>query len=358
VSGFETIVGQNQALRPLHQILKSGRIPHSLLFSGIDGVGKRSAAVRLAMACSCTRYAARQRQSGRNSSENPEEFSDYPCGQCGPCLRIAAGIHPDIISIHPEAGVIKIGEIRNLCRILSMKPFEGLVRVAILTDAHLMNPPASNALLKMLEEPPEHTLLILTAKQSADLLPTIVSRCLHIRFNPISRPALSGALIQHHGFDPEEASVVAALAGGSFSRALSMKKTTWMRWRSWLITELSRLGSSPFHVVLAFSEILSKNRDALSDVFEVMLSWFRDILIFTCDPAHVINRDYLEQIREASRCCSKSGLVQSVDAVKTAQVHIEAKTNIRLSMDHLLLRLWQHQNSGPLSANPCRTAEG
>ncbi len=298
------------------------------------------------MACNCIRHAARQRQSDGSSSDNPEEFSDYPCGQCSPCLRIAAGIHPDITLIQPEAGVIKIGEIRNLCRILSMKPFEGLKRVAILSDAHLMNPPASNALLKMLEEPPEQTLLILTARQSADLLPTIVSRCLHIRFNPVSRPALSDALIQHHGFGAEEASVVTALAGGSFSRALSMKKATWMSWRGWLITELSRLGSSPLHTILALSEKLSKNRDALSDIFEIMLSWFRDILIFTCDPTHVINQDHLEQIKEASLRYSRRDLVQIANAVKSAQAQIEARTNIRLSMDHLLLRLWQQRNMG------------
>jgi len=346
LSGFETIVGQDQAISALLRILKSGRIPHSLLFSGIDGVGKRTAAVRLAMACNCICYAAQQRQSDKSSSDNPEELSDYPCGQCSPCLRIAAGIHPDVTLIQPEAGVIKIGEIRNLCRILSMKPFEGHERVAILSDAHLMNPPASNALLKMLEEPPEHTLLILTARQSADLLPTIVSRCLHIRFNPVCRPALSGALIQNHGFGADEASVVTALAGGSFSRALSMKKATWMSWRGWLITELSRLGSSPFHVILALSEKLSKNRDALSDVFEIILSWFRDILIFTCDPSHVINRDHLEHVKEASLRYSRGDLVQSVNAVRSAQAHIDARTNTRLSMDHLLLRLWQLQNTG------------
>ena len=89
--------------------------------------------------------------------------------------------------IQPEGGVIKIAQIRNLCRILSMKPFEGETRVAILIDAHLMNPSAGNALLKILEEPPEQTLLILTARQTSDLLPTIVSRCQHIRFNPVSR---------------------------------------------------------------------------------------------------------------------------------------------------------------------------
>ncbi len=326
------------------QILKSGRMPHSLLFTGIDGVGKRTAAVRLAMASNCTDYLARKRPDA--VAGNPDAPAGQPCGQCGPCLRIAAGTHPDIASVQPEGGVIKISQIRNLCRTLSMKPFEGETRVAILIDAHLMNPSAGNALLKILEEPPEKTLLILTAGQVSDLLPTIVSRCQHIRFNPVSRTALSEALIRHHGFGADEASTVAALAGGSFSRALARKDSSWMRRRDWLITELDRLGSSPLHVVLALSEKLSKNRDVLSDIFEIMFSWFRDLLIAAHDPAKVINRDRLDLVRDASRRYTANELIHSVHAVKTAQTHVEARTNVRLSMDHLLLLIWQQLHTG------------
>lgn len=321
------------------QILKCGRLPHALLFTGIDGVGKRTAAVRLAMAANCMDYLARLRPD--ENAEYPDKAFRLPCGQCNPCLRIAAGTHPDIALVQPDGGVIKIAQIRNLCQTLSMKPFEGEMRVAVLTDAHLMNPSAGNALLKILEEPPEQTLLILTAGQAADLLPTIVSRCQHVRFNPISRAALSGALIQNHGFGADEASTLAALAGGSFSRALAMKHSAWMNRRDWLITELDRLGASPLHVALALSEKLSRNRDALSDVFEIMISWFRDLLTVTHDPAKVINLDRLELVRKASRRYTADGLIHSVHAIITAQSHVEARTNVRLTMDHLLLLLRQ-----------------
>jgi DNA polymerase III subunit delta' len=323
----------------LQQILKCGRLPHALLFTGIDGVGKRSAAVRLAMAANCVDYLARLRPDEK--AELPDKSFMPPCGQCNPCLRIAAGTHPDIAVIQPERGVIKIAQVRNLCQTLSMKPFEGEMRVAILTDAHLMNPSAGNALLKILEEPPEQTLLILTAGQAADLLPTIVSRCQHVRFNPVSRTALSESLIQDHGFGTDEASTLAALAGGSFPRALAMKHSAWMGRRDWLITELDRLGASPLHVVLALSEKLSRNRDALSDVFEIMLSWFRDLLMVTRDPAKVINLDCLDLVRKASRRYPPERLICSVNAIITAQSHVEARTNVRLSMDHLLLLIRQ-----------------
>lgn len=291
------------------------------------------------MASNCLAYLA-LKQPDRMTGYS-DQLSGYPCGQCGPCLRIAEGFHPDIALIQPEGGVIKIAQIRNLCRILSMKPFEGAMRVAILVDAHLMNHSAGNALLKILEEPPEQTLLILTARQTSELLSTIVSRCQHIRFNPVSRAALSEALVQHHEFGMDEASTVSALAGGSFSRALAMKHSVWMSRRDWLITELDRLGTSSLHVVLALSEKLSKNRDALSDVFEIMFSWFRDLLIVSRDPAKVINLDRLDLVRKASLRYPATALIHSVNAIKIAQTHVDARTNVRLSMDHLLLLIWQ-----------------
>ena len=93
-----------------------------------------------------------------------------------------------------------------------MKPYEAIARVAIINDAQLMNPAASNALLKMLEEPPQNTILILIATRIQDLLPTIVSRCQQIRFNPISREKLERVLIETKGCDPLIAGPIAAMA--------------------------------------------------------------------------------------------------------------------------------------------------
>jgi len=325
----------------IFQILRSGRIPHALMFTGSDGIGKQTAAMGMAMACNCEAYA----MVGAHTDDQPETadgFPSYPCGCCSSCKKVAAGIHPDVTLIHPEGGGIKIAQIRSLCQVLSMKPFEGRMRVAILCDAHLMNSSSGNALLKTLEEPPEQTLLILTARQTSDLLPTIASRCQHIRFKPVSREDLSKALIQDHGFNAEEASTVATLAGGSFSRAISMKQS-WLIWRKWLIGELGRLSFSPLHVVLALSEKLASQRDSLSAIFEIMLSWFRDLMVFSCNSSKVINRDQWESIREASLKYTDYTLIHSVIAVQAAQNHIESKTNIQLSMDHLLLLLRQYQ---------------
>jgi DNA polymerase-3 subunit delta' len=189
----------------------------------------------------------------------------------------------------------------------------------------------------MLEEPPEQTLMILIAGQTADLLPTIVSRCQHIRFTPISRTVLSDALIHHQGVGANEAMAMASLAGGSFSRALTLKDPAWIARRDWVIAALSHLQNSPLHVVLALSEKLSKNRDTLSDLFDIMFCWFRDVLIVTRDPVKVMNLDRLDRVREAAGRFRPADVMDCVDALQTARAHVEARTNVRLSMDHLLL---------------------
>ena len=91
-----------------------------------------------------------------------------PCGCCKSCRKIQTGNHPDIIQVKPFGPLIRIGQIRDLCRILAMKPYEARYRVVIISHAQAMNPAAGNALLKVLEEPPDRTILILTAMQATD----------------------------------------------------------------------------------------------------------------------------------------------------------------------------------------------
>jgi DNA polymerase-3 subunit delta' len=128
----------------------------------------------------------------------------------------------------PAGLQIKIDQVRDLCQSLTMKPYEARIRIALIADAHRMNPAAGNALLKMLEEPPERTVLILTAPQTADLLPTVVSRCRHIRFKPIAEPpgCHAGQSLRLPG---RRAALTAAMASGGVSRALAMQRRHWSK---------------------------------------------------------------------------------------------------------------------------------
>jgi DNA polymerase-3 subunit delta' len=231
VPGFESIIEQDLPVRLLNTFLQNGTIPHALLFTGIEGVGKESTALAFAMACNCA---------GEDSKPTRPE-SDIPCGNCKSCRKIEAGNHPDIIRVKPSGPFIKINQVRSLCQTLAMKPYEARRRVVIITEAQAMNPAAGNALLKMLEEPPLRTILILVATHTSDLLPTIVSRCQQIRFKPISNQHLESVLVERHGLDPGDAIIITTMAGGSLSRALHMHRTHWVNRRNWLIKEMDAL---------------------------------------------------------------------------------------------------------------------
>ncbi len=343
--GFESIISQDRPIRILTTFLQKGTVPHALLFTGIEGVGKQSAAVTFAMACNCT----------GDNSENKSEWLDdraangpsltnrpritNPCGNCKSCRKIKSENHPDIIRIKPSGVFIKIDQIRALCRTLAMKPYEAGMRVVLIAEAQAMNPAASNALLKVLEEPPTGTILILMANHTSDLLPTIVSRCRHIRFNPISRTKMESVLIRKHGFDPENAMIIAAMAGGSFSRALHMYRTNWINRRNWLISELDSLSSESISHLLAFGEQLAKNKDALPDTLEVMKSWLRDLVIAKLYPEKIIHQDLTETVHRASQKMSTTLLLSKIETIQSTHNAIQAGTNLRLAMETMVLKL-------------------
>ena len=345
---FESIVGQEQPIRLLTTLLQNETIPHALLFIGIEGVGKQTAAIALAMACNC--MAIKPKYFSERMKTRSDGYTPYnqittinPCGCCKSCRKIESGNHPDIILLKPSGPFIRIGQIRDLCGTLAMKPYEARLRVVIISDAQALNPAAGNALLKVLEEPPERTILILTAMQTSDLLPTVVSRCQHIRFNPIPRKNLEELLIEKQGVHPDDAKVIAIMANGSFSKALfmsrSLNRSNWINRRIWLINEVESLSSRPIGSLMALAAKLSKNKELLADSLEVIKSWLRDLIIFKYHPEKIINKDLKDKIQRASMKMTDALLLSKIDYIQSAQKNIRANTNLRLTLEVLIMRL-------------------
>jgi DNA polymerase-3 subunit delta' len=217
-TGFSAINNQEKAVNRLNGFIQSGNIPHALLFTGIEGIGKKKTALAFAMALNCKTIAGRQ-----SMKNEPNE----PCGTCRPCKKIAAGHHPDVITIEPEQSLIKISAIRDLGNALAVKPYEALQRVVVIDQAQAMNPQAGNSLLNLLEEPPAKTILILIAVNTYSLLPTIVSRCQQISFKPIPDQVL-GEYLGQKGIPPEKADILGKLANGSYAKAQNLAETDWL----------------------------------------------------------------------------------------------------------------------------------
>ena len=351
VPGFELLINQEQPIRTLTALLRNGTLPHALLFTGTEGVGKQAAAVALAMACNCQREFPEfktEDRSGQDPVNSSGEFNLITmgaCGVCKSCRKIVAGNHPDIIRVQPIGPFIKIDQIRALLQTLAMKPYEATTRVAILSEAQAMNAAASNALLKILEEPPSRSMLVLTATRKSDLLPTVVSRCQNVGFNPIPKEKIASWLKHEHGLEQQAADILAAMANGSLSRARMLVKDNWLRRRKWVIDEMDCLSLQPIDRLFALAEKLAREKEALAPSLEIIKVWFRDLIINQYDAAKIINRDVADKIENASRKNNLPDLLSKVDAVQKTQTRLAANTNLRLAMEGLLIQLAQPKTS-------------
>ena len=171
MSIWQGLSGQDRVVGLLKGAIARDRVPHAYLFSGPTGAPMMETALALACALNC--MTARGAQLGEAG------------GECEACSKIIAGIHPDVVTLVREgaAQIVPIENVRNqvIARI-GLPPHEAEVRVFIIEEATALAPPAANALLKTLEEPPQRTLFMLCTTAPEQLLPTIRSRCQRVRF--------------------------------------------------------------------------------------------------------------------------------------------------------------------------------
>ena len=200
--------GHAQPLAFLRRVVESERPPHALLLSGPERVGKSTLAFDLAAGLLCL-------------AADPGE---RPCRECAACRKVESGNHPDVHLLRPEGAgqQIRVGQVHQLSAELALLPLEGRFRLAIVEQAHRLNPDAQNALLKTLEEPPAAACIVLAVDDSAALLPTVVSRCARLRLAPLPADALAELLVERGAADAARASLLARLAGGRPGLALAL----------------------------------------------------------------------------------------------------------------------------------------
>jgi DNA polymerase-3 subunit delta' len=177
---LSSLLGQPKAWNKLVSFSK--HLPQSTLLVGPNGVGKRLAALSLFQLINCV--------------ENPER---EPCENCVICKKITAKNHPDWIEIIPQSNSIGIDEIRELRKTLNFSPIESKKRFIVIRESEKLTIPASNTLLKMIEEPPAHTHFFFTVQEKNQLLQTIQSRSQFVYFSPLDPPILN-EILEKKGF--------------------------------------------------------------------------------------------------------------------------------------------------------------
>ncbi|WP_320044807.1 DNA polymerase III subunit delta' [uncultured Desulfobacter sp.] len=333
---FETNQGALPSSLPLSEltyIVQTERIPNALLFYGPRGTGKKQAALFFAQACNCR-------------SDN-----DRPCNICVSCKKISAGMHPDIIFIGPaeKKKIITISQIREMGGIIASRANEAIFRMVCILHADQMNPQAQNALLKMLEEPPERTFFILTVEQTPPLLPTILSRCRRIDFLALSQHEIKNFLCTQYGLDPDTAHIISGTAGSDLEQALRLSglhkgdTPDWEKLRPWLIKEVCRFLTVPTDQSafksLDLSRLLSGRPEYIHDAMAVIRTVFRDFCILKYMPDKIVNLDFLSAFKDISIMHSYARMLKWMTLFHETEKRLESNSGTRLTLDRFFLSL-------------------
>lgn len=321
--------GHNWAVDLLSQQIAHGRVSHAYLLTGPEGVGKRMLAIRLAQALNCP---------------NPPQ-SGQPCLVCPTCKKLERMQHPDLIVVQPEPGsrMLKVDQVREVQHNLSLVPYEARYKIALFLNfqnAHISVP---NALLKTLEEPPARVIIILTADDPDNLLPTITSRCVLLRLRPLSPAVVAEGLQSYWGIPVEQAAFLAQISGGLPALALGMheqpemleKRTQWFDDFYFLLTA-TRVDKFAY----AMRQV-KEDRDSVPAALQAWISLWRDVLLRVAgSTVPLVNVDWNSQVEKLSSQLNLAQAYRTLVIMETTLDRIEhTNINLTLALEAMLLQI-------------------
>lgn len=349
---WDAIRHQEAAVSALRGAQQRGRLAHAYLFWGLAGIGKLRSAQAFAQPLMCSRGATQP-----------------PCGSCRGCQRVARLTHPDLhivlparrsaaddsqkaieeyardpyhcIEIAPGAS-IGIERVRDLKVESSKARVETGSRVIILRDAERMTLEAAQAALKLIEEPQADTYLVLTCRDPAQLLPTIVSRCQRLRFGPLPRAFIEQVLSEACEVDPQRIPMLAGLARGSLGRAIRMCGEDVIAIRRAALELFERPLRDPVQVAERVRAVARAwdPRSARTTV-DLLMTWYADILAVSAglEDTAITNLDLREALSRRAAQLSVGEIKRRVGILEELQEAIERNVNPGLALQTALARI-------------------
>ncbi|NLL61293.1 MAG: DNA polymerase III subunit delta' [Candidatus Atribacteria bacterium] len=297
---FDAVVGQEKPIQILKNLIRFGRIGHAYLFTGPEGTGRKTVAISFAKAVNCLNL--------------PEKYD--PCNYCSNCLKTEKGIHSDFHTISPLNSVITIEQIREIKETIYWRPLENRKKIFIISDAHKMTLAASNSLLKILEEPPSYAVLILITSVPENLLPTILSRCHRISFQPLKKA--------------EQKEISNRMGRGS------EEKNKYIDW------VLKAKSEQPFSYFFSTGEKEIKDiTDSFLDFTEVMILWFRDILFLQLGlPQNTLSfPERIDKIKDFAQFYSEERIIAILDYLTQIPEKMEKYINPKILLENFILQI-------------------
>ncbi len=370
------LLDQERVRGMLERTLAGGELPPAYLFAGPHGVGKEEAALALAQALNCSSGESEAAHdllgAVQPDDTRPSAFRQTlgGCGTCSACTRIARYGHPDVmvrmplprprgsksgsaadpsdalafkadnpyrdpeISESTRSLSIGIADVREIIQQLAYAPVEGGERVVIFREAERMTEEAQNALLKSMEEPPHHTLFILTTHRPAALLPTVRSRCRTIFFRPLPAEVVA-RFLNKEGVEPGKEMDVARLSRGSLKRAFDIAEGG-VPGREEAIRVLSWAVESRRREALAWAAGFTFKSSGITllearTVIDELLTLTRDVAaIQSGDTEKLMNPDMADMLLDVGRKAPQGAGLKALEAVADAWGEVDSNVNLAL----------------------------
>ena len=341
---FSDLIGNQKVKDSLTHLLRSGRLPNSMLFAGPVGVGKKQFAVEVARSFVCL-----------DLQEN------LACGMCAGCRRVGDfitpasdkgddydavffGRHPDVGLVIPFKRNLRVGAIRALEREANFRPYEGRARGFIIDDADKMNDAAANALLKTLEEPSDTTCIILIAHRPDALLSTIRSRCQTIRFAPVAESEIAKLLIDSRKFKPADAKLASRISNGSVGAAITSDIDDFRSRRTFQISIIEKAFVNPDRAALLRSAEQmndAKNKDLFEVNLAVLESLIRDLWMLKNGAASeaITNFDEAEKLARIAGQVEAKRLERALGEIESFRQSFAVNINRKSGTDALFMKI-------------------
>jgi DNA polymerase-3 subunit delta' len=332
------VYGHAWAVHFLQRTLQTaaGSLRHAYLFTGPLQVGKSTLARAFVQALFC------------------ERSSERPCGECRSCLLLQHGNHPDFRIVQPlnkeglvdrAGGTLKVEQAAEIIHEAALRPMEARYKVFFIQDFHNAHAAFANKLLKTLEEPPDHVLLLLSARDRESILPTIVSRCQVFELRPLTVAEVENALVQRWQAPVEQAALLARLAKGSLGWAVQqLADREGASRRQTQLAQLQQLVQANRVDRLHFVEQMAtdRNNEQLFTMLELWTTWWRDVLLAQVGcPEACCNIDQQEEIARQAAGLESSTVREYLHTLQRIEGYLRHTVNTRLALDVLLLRLPQ-----------------
>ena len=292
---FDDLVGQEPVKKALTNALETGRISHAYLFAGPRGTGKTSTARILAKALNC--------------SKGP---TAHPCNACSHCKEITEGTSADVIEID-AASNRGIEEMKKIREQVYFAPVSSRYKVYIIDEVHMVTPDAFNAILKTLEEPPEHVVFILATTEPQKILNTILSRCQRYDFHRVTVDEIAGMRDALSLLD--QCSVMETLITPQ-----TVRQVLGLVGRETLRTLIGNLGKKDLSVALENLNALLEQGREMEQILVELMEYFRALLLFSVDRNYqeIYLTDTAEHLAELSSLFTRPQIVASVERIHQA----------------------------------------